>query len=136
MAITWTETLYPVGGDTGGCYKEEVDLLLTGTGTLAAAEIAASPDLGARPFSAVQVLWTSGALTGQVQSDNSGVDANYSAPYDEEGAVLPAIFSALGAARLFSNPKIPAARRNRVLFTADAAGFEGTIFIFASRRRG
>lgn len=133
MAIVWTKTTSVVGGATVK-YEDDRDVMIIGTGTLAASGVSNSPDIGCRPFASVQVVRTSGSITGQIESDNSGTDANFAANYDEFGIVLPALFSGLSASRIFGSPKVPAVKRNRLKITAGSEGFEGTVYVFASRR--
>ena len=108
------------------------DTLWIGTGTLAGDASIDTENLPARDFGSVQVVWTAGAVTGQIVSSNDLT--NWAVGYDEYGVVRPALFTALAASRNFDNPRFPAYRANRLRLTAGAAGFTGTVLIYMTRR--
>lgn len=129
MAFTWVEAR-----TNAVQWDANQDVIITGSGTLSAGDISNSPVIRPSPYGSVQVLVTSGAVSGQIESSND--DTNYAAGYDASGAVRPALFSGLSASRNFDDPGFPAYKSNRLKLTAGAAGFAGTVIIYLTRRAG
>ena len=130
MAFTWE--IENIGSETLKGFSELYDCVITGAGTLSAAGISNSPAIPAKPFGSVQVLRTSGDLTGIIESSNDGT--NFATGYDVFGVVRPALFTSLSASRNFDEPEFPAYRQNRLKLTAGASGFSGSVIIYCTRR--
>ena len=83
----------------------------------------------------MHVTITSGQVTIQGQSDNSGQDKNFITGYDTAGTVLPALCTALTTSKFFAEINLPAARRNRWKFTesSGSAPVTGIAYLYLRR---
>lgn len=87
-------------------------------------------------YASMQLIMTSGAVTIQLQSDNTGDYANFMIGYDTTGTAHPALCTAQTASKFFESIDVPAALRNRWKISEAAgtpAAASGTIYLFLSQ---
>ena len=96
----------------------------------------ANPDFKSNKFTgyaSAHIIMQTGAVTMQIESDNTGVDANFSIPVDSMTMIMhPALCTAQTTSIIFESVMIPAALRSRWKVSS-AEPTTGSLYLFLSQ---